>query len=196
MDNYLIIAVLLICFAYSNYNVNALSGSIKQSCPVCTSCPTEKVCSPEKVCPAEKACPAGKNIYNKIIESFPLYYSVIFYKQGDPKLAINEYNKFFETNPEYSDYKFADGEDDNDKLGPKSIMSKLILDTLTSKYIIERNKEIPKMTNQQLIYWLAERNKFVLSNSPKMPSEVEIWNAGMKDLELIRPGAAAQLKLS
>jgi hypothetical protein len=190
MNDYLVIAVLLACFAYSNYNTNSLTGSIKQSCPLCASCP------PDRICPPEKVSPDKKNIYNKIIESFPLYYSLMFYKQGDPNLARDEYNKFFETNPEYSEYKFNDGENENDnKLGPKSILSKLILDTLSSKYIMERNKEIPKMTNQQLFLWIMERTKLVLSNSTKIPSEADVVVTCMKELEIIRPGISAQMKL-
>lgn len=184
MNKYLtIIAVLFACTAY---NTILLLNPSRQ--------PT-----PEKVCPLMKVCPDRKNIYDKIVESFPLYYSSMFYAGGDQILTMKEYDDFFKLNPEYSKYKMGEGvgdikNADVDRL-EKVMFSKLITDTLCSKYISERNLEIVNMDNDQLVKWLIEKNNMILSRYPSnKPSELDVWTSTLRDVNRIRPEAISVLK--
>jgi hypothetical protein len=83
---------------------------------------------------------------------------------------------------------------DNNSL-EKVMFSKLITDTLCSKYISERNKEIVNMDNDQLASWLIEKNNMILLRySSNRPSSLDVWAMTLKDLENIRPEAVSVLK--
>lgn len=198
MNNYLI-PIIVLCSAMV-YNTFLLFDTINHKCPLISPTPTTPH-NTYNTCLACQDIPVQKNIYDTIIESFPLYYSSMFHTGGSQRATKEEYNKFFKLNPEYSKYKMiesVEGADirsnDEDKLD-KIMFSKLITDTLCSKYISERNKEIVNMDNDQLASWLIEKNNMILLRySSNRPSSLDVWTMTLKDIETIRPEAVSVLK--
>lgn len=178
MNNYFIIIAF---FAFTAYTTILFLDTINHICPSIQS--------------ENKSYLDKKNIYDEIIESFPLYYSSMFYGGGNQKSTMEEYDRFFQLNPKYYKYKITNDKNNDNNSLDKLMFSKLITDTLCSKYIKEKDKEIITMDNDQLAKWLIEKNTIILSRySSTRPSDLDIWSRTLRDINNIRPEAVSVLK--
>ncbi len=72
-------------------------------------------------------------------------------------IYLNDYTQFFNTYPEYAEYKLSSGDDVTDNLDNRLLLFLFIQDTLNSKIIYEKDKLISTMSNEELLQWIEEK---------------------------------------